>query len=572
MKKAENFVRLTLAPFSRRGSFMAFFMANGGSEGFGKTDLWLGNTRGGGSLNTTLRQMKMDLVKDGRKLPAVVSSTPYEVILDSEYGSVRFCIGERKLVRCKGTDGLTLRITCAGGGAQNMMDGTWLADFGKSDMLLVPFKGKLSRKGGFELEPDAAGEIDMVFEEYLIDPIHRPLEDYPSYEQCVAAVKAEFDSFAEAVCPKLPEPWEENRLQAAWTTWGLMCDPDGETIIKHTVVKMLRGIFEHISGWQQGMQAIFLSRDVTLAWDILMSCFDYQDANGRIADIYDDEKPVRIAMKPPFQGIALLWLMENRDLSCISTEEKKRCYERMSAWTEFFFKCRDFDKDGLWENKGAVETGWEDAPYFYVGFPLASPDMNAYLALQMEALGKLGKELGEPGAEKWLERSKATVDKIVEKFWTGERWIAFNAETGEKSNTESLPLFAALILGKRLPQEIIDKSIEYIFAPGTFETPFGLASESLKSKFYCGGWCQGSVVTPAQFIFCLAFEACGRRDLSVRVAKEYLSMMKENGYYHMNSAITGKGEDRAVLGDEKTSYWSSWTTSCYLFLADRYGE
>lgn len=570
MKQATNFAKLTEAPFSRRGSFLVFFLANGGSNEFGKAELWLSNTRGGGSLDVTLRQLKMELVKDGRKLPCVVSSTPYEVILESDYGSVRFCIGESKLVRCVGSDGLTLRVT-GSGSSYNMMDGTWLTDFGKSDMLLIPFKGTLKHGAAFELEPDADGNIDMVFEEYLIDPIHRPLDQYPPYEKCVADCKADFDSFVQAVCPELPVQWEDMRLVAAWTTWCLMCDPDGETIFKHTVVKMLRGIFEHISGWQQGMQAIYLSRDIRLAWDILMSCFDYQDANGRIADIYDDEKPVRIAMKPPFQGAALLWLLENRDLSSIPEDEKKRCYQRMSAWTEFFFKCRDMDKDGLWENKGAVETGWEDAPYFYVGFPLASPDMNAYLALQMEALGKLGKQLGEPDADRWLERAEETVAKIVEKFWTGEKWVAFNAETGEKSNTDSLPLYAVLILGKRLPQDIIDKSIDYIFSKG-FETPYGLASESLDSKFFCGGWCQGSVVTPVQFIFCLAFEACGRPELARRVAEEYLMMMKQKGFYHMNSAITGNGEVGAVLGGEKTSFWSSWTSSCYLFLADRYAR
>ncbi len=579
MKAATNFIKLTDSPFSRRGSYFAFFPESGGSDVFGKSILWLSNTRGGGATlgSVVYRQLKLELYKDGHKLASQVSTTPYEVILESNYGSVRFCIGERRLVRLKGTDGLTLRMSPQTSSsfmppsATNMLDGTYFVPFGQSNVLLIPFKGRLDCGPFYELSPDENGEIDMAIEEYTIDPIRRPFEDYPSYERCYEACKAEFDEFAARVAPRLPGKYEELRLQAAWLTWTLMVEPDGEALYKHTMVKMLRGLFEHISGWQQAMQAICLSNDIGLAWDILISCFDYQDANGRIADILDNEAAAKNAMKPPFQGAALLWLMDNRDLSGIDRSEKKKMYDGMRRWTEFFLKCRDLDGDGIWENRSAGETGWEDAPYFHVGFPLASPDMNAYLALQMEALSRLGAELGEADAAAWLARSRELVDKIVKTFWTGERWLAFNAVTKKRSETESLPLCAALILGKRLPQDIIDKTIDYIFAEGAFETPFGLATESLKSVYYTGGWTQGSVVTPAHIIFCLAFEACGRPELARRIALKYLDLLKNNGFYHFHNAITGEGEKQQSFGNERVMYWSAWASSCYLFLAERYG-
>ena len=64
------------------------------------------------------------------------------------------------------------------------------------------------------------------------------------------------------------------------------------------------------------------------------------------------------------------------------------------------------------------------------------------------------------------------------------------------------------------------------FREGTFETLYGLASESLKSPLYRGGWCQGSVVTPVHIIFPLAFEALGRMDLAKRAAKKYCDLLK----------------------------------------------
>jgi hypothetical protein len=580
MKAATNFIKLTDSPFSRRGSYFAFFPESGGSDVFGKAILWLSNTRGGGATmgSVVYRQLRLELYKDGHKLASQVSTTPYEVILESNYGSVRFCIGERRLVRLKGDDGLTLRMSPQSTTSHlppsitNMLDGTYLVPFGQSNVLLIPFKGKLSCGMFYEISPDENGCIEMAVEEYTIDPVRRPFGAYPSYEQCYMSCKAEFDEFAAKVAPVLPERYESMRLQAAWLTWTLMVEPDGEAIYRHTMVKMLRGLFEHISGWQQAMQAICLSNDIKLAWDILISCFDYQDANGRIADILDNEAAAKNAMKPPFQGCALLWLMENRDLSGIDINEKKKMYKGMKRWTEFFLNCRDLDKDGLWENRSAGETGWEDAPYFYVGFPLASPDMNAYLALQMEALSRLGTELGEPDAAEWMNKSKQLVDTIVKTFWTGERWTAFNAVTKQRAVTESLPLYAALILGKRLPQEIIDKSIDYIFAEGTFETQFGLATESLKSIYFTGGWTQGSIVTPAHIIFCMAFEACGRPELAKRIALKYADLLKARGFYHFHNAITGEGEYQQSFGNEKVMYWSAWASSCYLFLADRYGR
>jgi neutral trehalase len=248
----------------------------------------------------------------------------------------------------------------------------------------------------------------------------------------------------------------------------------------------------------------------------------------------------------------------------------------MVRWTEYFFKCRDVDKDGIWENRNPGETGWEDAPYFSVGFPLASPDMNAYLALQLEAQARLGRLIGvdEAVCAGYEKRATELVHKIIAAFWDGSRWVAFNSETKATAYTKSLPLFAALILGKRLPQEIIDKSIDYIFKDGKFLTPYGLASESLDSDDFFHGWSRGCVNTPAQLIFCLALEACGRPELAKEVAVRYLDALNKTGLYHMHNALTGQPEKLLVgniAGSEKYLFWSAWTASCYLFLAERYG-
>lgn len=584
MKESTCFVDLLSTPFSRRGSYLAFANKNEGEVQFGKNALYLATCKGGGSGMSNLnaqnscRQVALELMSKGHKLPTVISTTPSEVILESNLGSARFCLGEKALAMGRCEDGLSLRIappqSFFGGAPLDLPNGTWKFGFSDDNGLLIPIVGSVKAMpgGGFLLEPDASGVWEFAIEELDIDPGARPLDSYPRYADAVKAVDAEFEAFCNSLYPELPAEFEPMRRQALWTTWSLMVDPDGVSTYQHTMVKMMRIIFESAFGWQQAMQAIFLSKNTRLAWDILQSCFDHQDVNGRIADAISHKSGMGASMKPPFQGVALDWLLEHNDLSEISRDELEFVYDRMGKWTDFFFSFRDLDRDGVWENQGAIETGWEDAAYFYVGFPLASPDMNAYTVCMMDALAKLGRKLGKPEAEcaAWTKRADELTEKILKLFWNGERWVVVNPRTGAVGDSLSLPMFAALILGKRLPQDVIDKTADFLMK--TFETPFGFASENIDSPYFNHGFTAGSVIVPAQLITCLALEAAGKYDEAKEMGLRYARTLRDNGMFHIHNALDGKGERGLVAFGEKQLFWSSWASSCYLFFADRYGK
>ncbi|MBO6011106.1 MAG: hypothetical protein J6P71_04835 [Oscillospiraceae bacterium] len=160
---------------------------------------------------------------------------------------------------------------------------------------------------------------------------------------------------------------------------------------------------------------------------------------------------------------------------------------------------------------------------------------------------------------------------MIDMLWTGERWVAKNVRTGQTADSLSLPMFCALILGKRLPQEIIDKTVDFIWNNG-FVTPYGFASESVHSPFFKHGFTGGSVIVPAQFIMCLALEAVGRGDLAKEMGLRYARTLRDNGMFHIHNALTGAGERGLVAFGEKELFWSSWASSCYLFMAERYGK
>ena len=69
----------------------------------------------------------------------------------------------------------------------------------------------------------------------------------------------------------------------------------------------------------------------------------------------------------------------------------------------------------------------------------------------------------------------------------------------------------------------------------------------------------------------MAFEECGRPDLAKKVALDYCRALKNHGFFHIYNALTGE-EDRSLTAfGERGLFWSAWTSSCYFYLANKYG-
>ena len=587
----EHFVSLLDTPYSRRGSYIALANDNRGEDVRGKSSLWICNCRSLGyamtdlSAPNTYRQILLQAVKDGQPLPAEVLSTSAEVLLQTGWGGFRCCIGEKKLLMLRGGDGLTLRITprpalfspppslpSPEGAARRMVD------FGLSNLLVTPLAGSL-RCGPAWLEvlPDARGEVCVAFDDCPLDPEPRPVTAYPTYAACVENVEADFGGFCAGVMPALPAEYEPKRLQALWETWNMIVEPDGESDYRRPMVKMMHCIFEQAFAWQMPMQAVCLHRAPRLAWDLLCSAFDFMDVHGRLSDAVPFiNTPGRPAMKPPVHGAALLWLMDHGvvDAAAPFLEERTWLLDRMIRATDFYFRFRDCDHDGLCEYHRALETGWEDAPQYRLGMPQASPDLNALLALQLEAIARLGAACGMPEEEQtaYMDRSRALIARLIDAFWDGGQWHSFCTETRQRSENDNISFYMTLLLGARLPAEIAEACVARLTRPGGFDSPIGLASEPMDAPTFRGGFSAGSVITPAQFFLCLGLEGCGHRDLAARVAKNYCAALRDHGFFHIFNPLSGR-EDRSLTAfGERRLFWSAWTSSCYLFLADRYGR
>jgi hypothetical protein len=577
-------------PFSRRGSYICLANKNGGSPLPGETELWVStarqrpNDRNNGNLfgDNHFRQIRVEIIKDGQAQESRLETSPYELTLASKAGAARFCIGDPKYLACRCDSGAALRLTHGASGQMlggspflDLLDGACKSNFGNYFMLYVPLKGALRccENGVLEVYPDKNGVLELVMEESLVDPRRR--ESYMSYDECVAAVTRDFDSFAASVAPYLCEKYSERGRQALWTLWGLTSVPDGETVYRRRMIRMIRSSFEAAFSWQHGMHAIFLSaRDLPLAWELLLSCFDTQDSTGRIADSLTYNGPGE-TMKPPVQGLAFLWLREHYDLSGLPKAELEYLWNGLERWTRFHLEYRDLDGDGIIENHNAGETGWEAASYFNLGFPLASPDINAYLALQMEALSVLGGMIGKDArvCDYWAGMSAKTIEKIIATFWSEpDGWSAVNIVTKERGGAMSAVPLCTLVLGKRLPREIIDKTVSKLFDTPGFNTPFGVASENQNSPHFTNNWCGGSIDTPLEALLVVGLENCGLPDKAAIIAREYLETLLHNRLMHIHDSFTGAPLDGDIhFFTELTLFNSGWTAGCFIFLADRYG-
>ena len=82
-------------------------------------------------------------------------------------------------------------------------------------------------------------------------------------------------------------------------------------------------------------------------------------------------------------------------------------------------------------------------------------------------------------AEAWSGRSKKLLNTVITEFWDGEKFIT--RVNGAPVESMSAVCYLPIMLGRHLPQHIIDKVAEKLTDETAFLSPIGLCGESMKS-------------------------------------------------------------------------------------------
>jgi hypothetical protein len=448
-------------------------------------------------------------------------------------------------------------------------------------LLLIPIEGRLNVEAPWNWRltyseyikarflPNADNHMEFAIEEFL-DREGQKRPSYPSYEESLQLVREDFDGFLENFSPLKNPLYESVRKQAVWTTWSHIVSPARR--IKRPMVMMMHIYMAHCSGWQQATQAMALASDMQLAYQLLLSMYDFQGEDGMIADVVSDLWGQMKAGKPPFQGFALLWIMKNCDFSKFSKEQIKSLYEPICRQTDWWLAHRVLPGKTLPFYGNPDESGWDDATVYLHSCQMVTPDIVTYLILQAEALGRMARILDDENtAEKWDKLANRMLNEMLSKMWNGDRFASLYPDTEEPFETGSLCAYQPLLLGKRLPENIIDKMAADLAAEGCLLTPYGVASEPLDSHYMdvLTGWTNGPVIAPMQLQIVIGLREAGREDLSREIANRYCTAVAKNGFFHIYNPFTGRGMDKGRDG-VLHQHWTSWCSSIFLIIASGY--
>lgn len=571
---------LTRIPYGRRGTY--FYLALYEEEGTAR--LWAchllygTDTAGAGQTPRCGRLFPILLQRDGKDLPYRTEATPACVKLTYEGGSARLCLQEDSILRMEATGAevvfspalLPHEI------AKDRGDGSWEVLMNPvPKLLLCPLSGAMTVKTGFDVitsqpedtvfrfSPDDSGRVELAVHLYRSNAWRLPA--YPSMDSVIAGIEAEFAAYLDTA-PQLPAAYADARTLAAYIIWSHIMPADGTELIY-----MNKGIHRCTSSWQQSFHAMGQYRNPAFAWQLQLSVFRWQDDFGMLPDMLYDSTRSFGGTKPPFHGVAMEFLKEYTSFPAATRHEKCVLYNGLSQWVFWWLSYRDTDGDGIAQYDTADESGWDDSSFFHLGGPTEAPDLAAYLILAMDNLGDLAQELGKfYEAKEWHARAARMTEQMIDFFWDGEHFTPRVNSTHERVDCGSVMEFIPLLLGRRLPQEIIDRLADRLSQEGLWLSPYGLAGERMDSpRYHDTGWSAGPILAPAQLLVLLGLHFSGKDELAKEIAGRYCRALIAADFPMVMNPRTGADVSEGRWGPKYPNRMA-WTAVVFLILGSLY--
>ena len=565
------YFNLEAVPFSRYGSYLAFSHIE--HPNIGPAGLCLQTVHGSGSRAREIKVVfHFDLIRAGKTLPVNEVASPTILRLEADDGWVEICIAEPQLIRIRG-DHIGLRLTRETDNYDRAIqrgDDQWqVVSFETmTNYILTPIQGELRVDAPWtadksdhvvaDLLPDPdTGRLEAAIEEFINGWQKREYDE--RFEDYLSPLNKEYVRWQEII-PAVPETYAEARDLAAYITWSSVVEPNGH--LTRPAMLMSKNGKNHLCGWTNCFNAMVLVyRYPELAWHQFRILLDHQDANGKIPDSVNDRVVEWSFCQPPIHGWALRWMMERTDF--IDKSRLAEIYESLSRWTQWWFDYRDDDGDAVPQYNHGRDAGWANSTAFSIRPPIESPDLSAYLIIQMDALAEAAQILGrQREANTWSSRARVLLDLLFRHSWDGDQFVAPRSGDHEAAEAESLLSFMPIILGNRLPKYILAKLVRNLKEEGKFLTTLGLATESLSSPWYqSDGSGRGSIWPPATMLLIDGLVSAGEIEFAQELSRRFCDMVSRSGLAESYDAITGKGlRDQAYTG----------TSSVFLILAHEY--
>jgi hypothetical protein len=334
------------------------------------------------------------------------------------------------------------------------------------------------------------GAWEIAIEEFAT--ARAPYQYQKEFPEILAHSQAAFETFVDAVAPWRDEHTPAAEL-AAYVLWSATVRPAG--FITRPAILMSKHWMKKVWSWDHCFNALALADGAPdLAWDQYRIVFEHQDSTGALPDSITHSEVLYNFVKPPIHGWALRQLRHR--IPSLADAEIVAAYRKLAAWTGFWLTERRVPGSTLAHYQHGNDSGWDNATTFDAERVIQTPDLAAFLVLQMGELADLARRLGDPrAAEGWDRQAGEMRTALLEQLWSGGRFVARSPVSGETWSTSSLLHLMPIVLGEQLPAEISGALADRI---RQHLTPHGLATELPTSMHYAAdGYWRGPIWAPA---------------------------------------------------------------------------
>lgn len=319
--------------------------------------------------------------------------------------------------------------------------------------------------------------------------------------------------------------------------------------------------------WDQFFHALaYRHIDTRLAEDQIRIVLDHQRDDGMLPDAIHDEglvthleTPVDADVtKPPLAAWTALKLYETSH----NADFLQEVYEPMCRWHDWWFN-NSRGGGELCQYRHPFSSGLDDSPLWDLGMPVVAPDLNTYLCLQTESLGKIADIIGLPDdAAQWRDRADRIAQAMQESLWDEEQGLFRALHLGQQPIPTLTPFSLLPLWTGRYSKDITARLVAHLHDPATFWPTWPIPTVALNDPAFDPKqmW-RGPVWANINYLFVEALARNGYEALAGELRRKTLDLiMLHPDIYEYYDPLTGERPPKAapIFG---------WTSAVFIDLA-----
>ena len=378
-------------------------------------------------------------------------------------------------------------------------------------------------------------------------------EDPRDFAALAAASAREFADYLGALAPWRDATSVDAVPLAAYVLWSATVAPSG--FVRRESVLMSKHWMDKVWSWDHAFNAIALAPGhPDAALDQFLAPFDHQDAAGALPDSITHSEVLYNFVKPPIHGWALRALRD-RLARPLSVVELSDVYEHLERWTRFWLDHRRAPGSALAHYQHGNDSGWDNATTFDRDRVIESPDLAAFLIVQLDVLADLAHELGRE-TPRWRHERDRIATALARDLRDEQGFCARGVLSRREAPRTSLLTLLPIVLGDALSQDDAEALRDRLMG---HLTEWGLATQRPDTQQYeSDGYWRGPIWAPPTMLIEDGLRRAGFADLADEVSLRFRRLCERSGFAENFDALSGEGlRDRAY----------TWTASVYLVFA-----